>query len=200
VSGDVVRLSKRLSWLLRHGAGEVGLAMDDAGWAEIGDVLDVLSITRASLDEAVAKNDKGRLVVDGARIRACQGHSMIGMPVTLQGLESSWVAVSPAGPLWHGTHVAAIAGIAAHGIVPGGRSHVHLAPERDSRVGRRSAVDVLLEVSPASLSGAGLVIHQSPNGVLLVRRVPLDAITGLASASAAGRQAEEKARRTLRLD
>jgi putative RNA 2'-phosphotransferase len=112
VSGDVIRLSKRLSWLLRHGAGEAGLVMDEAGWAAIDDVLDVLSISRAALEEAVARNDKARLVFEGARMRACQGHSLSGMPVTVEGLESSWEAASPAGHLWHGTHVAAIAGSA----------------------------------------------------------------------------------------
>lgn len=199
MSDDVVRLSKRLSWLLRHGAGEVGLLMDKAGWSAIDDVLEVLSIPRASLDDAVARNDKGRLFVDGARIRACQGHSLAGMPVTVEGLESSWEVVSPAGPLWHGTHVAAIAGIAAHGIVPGGRSHVHLAPRRDSRVGKRYAVDLLLEVSPVGLADENLAVFRSPNGVLLARRVPRSAIIGLESASAAGRRAEVEARCILRL-
>lgn len=199
MSGDIVRVSKQLSWLLRHGAREVGLAMDEAGWAAIDDVLDVLSIPRGSLEEAVARNDKGRLVVDGARIRACQGHSIGAMPVTVDGLESSWEMVAPSDDLWHGTRVAAIAGIAEHGIVPGGRSHVHLAAQRESRIGKRSAVDLLLEVSPARLADENIAIFQSPNGVLLARHVPLRAIVGLESVSAAGRRDEEGARRTLRL-
>jgi putative RNA 2'-phosphotransferase len=199
VSGDVVRLSKRLSWLLRHGAGGAGLVMDEAGWAAIDDVLHLLSISLPALEEAVARNDKGRLVVEGARIRACQGHSLSGMPVTVEALESSWEVASPAGHLWHGTHVAAVAGIAAHGIVPGGRSHVHLAPQRESRIGKRSAVDLLLEVSPARLGEQNITVFQSPNGVLLVRRVPLSAIVGLEAASLAGRQSEVEARRRLQI-
>jgi RNA:NAD 2'-phosphotransferase (TPT1/KptA family) len=60
-------------------------------------------------------------------------------------------------------------------------------------------VDFLLEVSPARLASQSMAIFQSPNGVLLVRRVPLSAIIGLEAASPAGRHAEAQARRTLRI-
>lgn len=179
MSEATVHLSKRLSWLLRHGAGESSLAMDEAGWAEITDVIELLAITRSQLDEAVRTNDKGRLVVAGSRVRACQGHSLIGMPVTLEGLEASWEPVVPSDSLWHGTRTDAMDGIAEHGILPGGRSHVHLAPHQDSTVGKRSSVDFLIEVSPPRLATLGILIYHAPNGVLLVRSVPVSAIVSL---------------------
>lgn len=70
--------SRRLSWLLRHGALEAGLPMDAAGWADIADVCAVLGVTREVLDEAVRDNDKQRLEVARQRIRASQGHTMSG--------------------------------------------------------------------------------------------------------------------------
>ncbi len=103
MSSELVALSKRLSWLLRHGANESGLAMDEAGWSEVDDVLQVLGVTRAELDLAVSQNDKGRLAVSGSRIHACQGHSLEAMPVTREALEASWEVFYPQGPLWHGT-------------------------------------------------------------------------------------------------
>jgi len=187
MSGELVATSKRLSWLLRHGADEAGLAMDEAGWSEIHDVLRVLSITREELDLAVSQNDKVRLVVAGDLIRAGQGHSLAGMPVTREALEASWDRFQPEGPLWHGTRVAAMTGIADQGIVPGQRSHVHLAVAADSQVGKRSSVDLLLEVSPPRLEEAGIGIFLAPNGVVLVRWVPAAAITGLRTESKAGR-------------
>ncbi len=190
MSSELVALSKRLSWLLRHGANESGLAMDQAGWSEIDDVLAVLAITRSELDLAVSQNDKGRLVVAGSRIRACQGHSLEGTPVTREALETSWGVFYPDRPLWHGTPVAAIEGIASRGIMPGQRSHVHLAAGPDSHVGKRSSVDFLVEVSPARLNDAGIGIFLAPNGVVLARRVPAEAITGLRPTSRAGRQDE----------
>jgi putative RNA 2'-phosphotransferase len=171
--------SKKLSWLLRHGAGEAGLEMDAAGWAEVEDVRRILHMGRDALTAAVEDNTKARLELRGSRIRACQGHSLQGMPVTCEALEATWEEVVEDASVFHGTRVAALQGIAREGILPGERTHVHLAEAIDSTVGKRSAVDVMIEVSPSRLRAGGLRLHRSPNGVLLVRHVPVSAITGL---------------------
>jgi putative RNA 2'-phosphotransferase len=171
--------SKQLSFLLRHGAGEAGLSMDAAGWAEVEDVRRVLHMGRAALEAAVVDNTKARLEIKGTRIRACQGHSLRGMPVTPEALEASWEAWTDAGSVFHGTRVAALQGIAREGILPGERTHVHLAESIESTVGKRAAVDVMLEVSPARLREHGIGLHRSPNGVLLARHVPPACIVGL---------------------
>ena len=165
------RTSRRISRLLRHTAGEHGLTMSADGWALIEDVLEILKLDRAALDAAVKHNDKQRLQVDGDRIRACQGHSLEGMPVTCEALENSWERVHPDHLLWHGTNRQVLPAIQVDGLLPGRRTHVHLAPAKDSHVGRRSAVDVLLAVDPANLA-----VYRAPNGVLLTRFVPPDAI------------------------
>jgi putative RNA 2'-phosphotransferase len=126
---------------------------------------------RRALEAAVEQNDKRRLQVDGPRIRACQGHSLAGMPVTREALENSWERVYPDHLLWHGTTYEALDAIKQHGLVPGRRTHVHLAPSKDSQVGRRSAVEVLLGVDSGDLA-----VYRAPNGVLLTRFVPADAI------------------------
>ena len=171
--------SRRLSWLLRHGAGGAGLAMDAAGWAAVDDVLRVTGLTRPELVDAVSHNDKGRLQLDGGRIRACQGHSAHGMPVTRDALEATWERIDPEGDLWHGTSLAALPGIGRSGIRPGARTHVHLADSTASRVGKRANVDVLLRVSAARLRAAGVPVYRAPNGVVLVEHVPVDAVTGV---------------------
>lgn len=165
------RDSRAVSELLRHTAGERHLTMSTDGWAGISDVLRILGLTRDRLDIAVADNDKQRLQVDGGRIRACQGHSLQNMPVTREALENSWVRVHPSELLWHGTNRVALAAIRREGLHPGRRTHVHLAPTKDSRVGRRTAVEVLLGVDCRDLE-----VYQAPNGVLLTREVPPDAI------------------------
>lgn len=199
MSRDVKSLSKQLSWLLRHGAGEVNLAMDEAGWSAIGEVLEVLSMTRDDLNRAVEYNDKARLEVKGDRIRACQGHSLEGMPVTMEGLEASWDIVAPTRTLWHGTKVTTIDGIAESGISPVHRTHVHLAAAVDSRVGKRAAVDLLLEVDPVILRSVGIKVFRSPNGVLLVRRVSRNALIGVRAVSKLGELSLPAARTRLNL-
>ena len=145
--------------------------MSADGWAPIAQVLSLLHLNRAALDTAVRDNDKRRLQVDGDRIRACQGHSLEGMPVTREALENSWERVHPDHLLWHGTNRAVLPAIQRDGLLPGRRTHVHLAPAKDSHVGRRSAVEVLLGVDPGNLE-----VYLAPNGVLLTREVPADAI------------------------
>jgi putative RNA 2'-phosphotransferase len=162
--------------------------MDEAGWASIADVLGELAITRADLDRAVVHNDKARLQVRGDQIRACQGHSLTGMPVTLEGLEESWEPVVPRQHLWHGTRAEAIEGIAVSGIVPVRRTHVHLAEDVESKVGKRSSIDFLLEVDPGILGVQSITVFRSPNGVLLVRAVPCQALVGARAVSKRGRR------------
>jgi putative RNA 2'-phosphotransferase len=186
--------SKKLSWLLRHGANEAGLEMDAAGWAEIDDVRRILHMGRQALEAAVEHNNKNRLEVRGTRIRACQGHSLRGMPVTCEALEATWDEVLEDAPVFHGTRVAALEGIAREGILPGERTHVHLAEAVDSTVGKRSAVDVMIEVSPPRLRAQGIGLHRSPNGVLLARRVPVSAIVGLLPMIDRARRREQELR------
>jgi putative RNA 2'-phosphotransferase len=187
-----VKRSKQLSWLLRHGAIETGLAMDKAGWVDVADVLATLEMSYDELLSAVATNDKGRLQLTDARVRACQGHSLAGVPVTCEALERSWQTIAPTESLWHGTNAGAIAGIAEHGITAGQRTHVHLARQPDSHVGKRARVDLLLEVSPSLLDGASLPVFEAPNGVILVRHVPVSCIVGVRAGNAtATKQADE---------
>jgi len=68
---------------------------------------------------------------------------------------------------------ASTAAIRREGLEPGRRTHVHLAPSKDSQVGRRTSVEVLLGVDPGNLA-----VYRAPNGVLLTREVPPDAIVG----------------------
>lgn len=189
---EVTRLSHTLSWLLRHGADEAGLAMDEAGWARVDDVVAKARTTRAALDVVVRENNKSRLEVRGELIRACQGHSRAGMPVTLEALEASWALDPRDEPIWHGTNLAAVEPIAREGILPGERTHVHLAAETDSKVGKRAGVDVLLRIDPVRLRAAGVGLYRSANGVLLARRVPPGCITGLRAETRRARDEEAR--------
>ncbi|MDG1478973.1 MAG: RNA 2'-phosphotransferase [Myxococcota bacterium] len=191
------RTSKYLSWLLRHGANEAGLSMDKAGWAKTADVRRLARLSPQALDEIIATNNKTRLQVDGDRIRANQGHSMDGTPVTLNALENSWVVWDGSTSIWHGTQPALVLSIARAGLLAQSRSHVHLAASVDSRVGKRAGVGVLLEIDPARVRAAGLPIFISDNGVILTRRVPPDAIIALHPLSRRARSAAPTLREAL---
>jgi putative RNA 2'-phosphotransferase len=193
---NIVEKSKTLSWLLRHGAQEAGVTMDAAGWVPVDQVLRYLRLRREELDEVVLTNNKNRLEIKNDRVRACQGHSTDNMPVTLEALEASWHLYEAGGSLFHGTTVEATEPISRDGLVPQKRTHVHLAPSLDSKVGKRSATPVVLEISAERLRNAGEKIYEAQNGVVLVRRVPVSCFVGLVCTTKAAekREREVKAR------
>lgn len=184
------RQSRKLSYLLRHGANAEHLSMDAAGWAVVGDVLDKTGLSREELELVVAGNDKSRLELDGERVRCCQGHSLDGTPVTLEALEASWQRWPGSTSLWHGTFRGALEGIRRDGLRARGRTHVHLTLSLESHVGKRSNVDVALEIDPSRLRADGVGIFRSPNGVILCRRVPHAAFVGLRAMTRRARRFE----------
>lgn len=190
---DLRATSKRLSWLLRHGAASEGLAVDAAGWVAVSDVCRHLEITESELDAVVEQNDKRRLQRQGDRIRCSQGHSAH-LPVTLDALEASWQPYRGEAPVVHGTTVEAAREIfATGGIRPMGRTHVHLAADADAKVGKRASVAVVLDIDP---SRAG-PLWMSPNGVILARMIPISSIVGVRGMTRRGRKAEEALRTCL---
>lgn len=189
----LVKKSKRLSWLLRHGAVEAGLAMDPAGWAAVADVCRLARMSERELDRVIAENNKGRLRRERDRVRCCQGHSVGGVPVTLEALEASWDVFEGEGPIVHGTSVAAAEAILETGIEARGRTHVHLAESSGSRVGKRANVAVVLEIDPRRLDRVWI----SQNGVLLTRFVPPRSIVGVRGLTRKGAAAQQQLRARL---
>jgi putative RNA 2'-phosphotransferase len=177
---DVVRASKRLSYVLRHRPDSVGLTLDGAGWVDVDALLDALAthglrLTRAELDHVVAANDKRRFALDdtGTRIRASQGHSVA--------VELGYEPAAPPAELFHGTVERFLAAILTEGLRPGNRHAVHLSPDVDTArtVGARRGRPVVLRVDAAAMAVDGFAFARSANGVWLVAAVPPGYLTRL---------------------
>lgn len=167
------RLSKFLSLVLRHAPGDIGLSLDQHGWAEVSELLSCAvahgtSLTRPDLDEIVATSDKRRFAFDeaGTRIRASQGHSV---QVDLK-LEPR----TPPDILYHGTGEQSVGSILATGLHKGERHHVHLSPsvEQAIAVGRRHGKPTVLAVDARKMHDAGIPLFMADNGVWLAEDVP----------------------------
>jgi putative RNA 2'-phosphotransferase len=169
-----VRVSRLLSFALRHDPAALGLTLDAAGWTAVDDLLSALArrgepATREEFEAIVRTNDKQRfaLSADGARIRANQGHSVavdLGLP-----------PCAPPPRLYHGTVARFLEGIRASGLLPGERRHVHLSvDERTAHVvaARRRGTPLILIVRADEMHGDGHVFHVSANGVWLTAHVP----------------------------
>lgn len=172
--------SKFLSLILRHKPTEFGVVLDEAGWTDVGPLLEAMAkggtpTTREELDELVATSDKKRFALseDGLRIRANQGHSVE--------VELGLVALAPPEVLYHGTIADFLDGIRAQGLIKGSRHHVHLSADLDTakKVGGRRGKPVILTVQSAKMAAAGHSFWRSENGVWLAEHVPAEFIDGL---------------------
>ncbi|MFE3329567.1 RNA 2'-phosphotransferase [Streptomyces sp. NPDC059176] len=166
-----IRVSKYLSKHLRHQPDRIGITLDPNGWVAIDELIHAaathgFSFTRAELDHVVAVNDKRRFTIDGALIRANQGHTVdvdLGLPVA-----------EPPAYLYHGTVAASLGAIRTQGLHPMARHHVHLSPDRETatRVGARRGRPIVLAVDAGAMHRAGHVFHVSANEVWLTDTVP----------------------------
>ena len=174
LSRDQVRLSRRISMVLRHRPESAGLTLDANGWVPVADLLTALHLSRADLDLIVENNDKSRFAIarraDGADwIRASQGHSRrVAVDLDLP-------PADPPAVLFHGTPNGNLGAILREGLRPRSRHHVHLSTDVPTAVavGRRRSADVaVLRVAAAEMTAAGHVFHRSANGVWLTSVVP----------------------------
>jgi putative RNA 2'-phosphotransferase len=169
----LVKVSKYLSKHLRHQPLRLDLKLAPGGWVRVEDLLAACAahnfhLTRAELEEVVARNDKRRFSFDdtGERIRANQGHSI---EVDLQ-LEPA----SPPSLLYHGTAAQSVESIMANGLRKMARHHVHLSSDvaTATKVGARRGKPVILVVDARAMHLAGYEFYLSANGVWLVESVP----------------------------
>jgi putative RNA 2'-phosphotransferase len=178
MTDELVRISKFLSLVLRHKPEEIGLTLDENGWAEVEELLRLANergrtITRPLLDRVVAENDKKRFAFsdDGTRIRASQGHSVE--------VDLNLPPVEPPELLYHGTATRFLDSIRSQGLHSASRKHVHLSADAATavKVGQRHGRPVVLVVRARDMHAAGHRFFRSANGVWLTDNVPVEFLT-----------------------
>jgi putative RNA 2'-phosphotransferase len=172
-SALTTKISKYLSYHLRHAPEKLGLKMEVGGWVKIDELLqashkDQFPLTLAQLKEVVATNEKQRFSLDetGTKIRANQGHSI---KVDLQ-----LNPVIPPDLLYHGTYAQVIPSILEKGLQKMSRHHVHLSCDvvTAQKVGQRRGKPVIFEINAQKMSEDGFIFYCSDNQVWLVDHVP----------------------------
>jgi putative RNA 2'-phosphotransferase len=173
MSDNTKHISKFLSLVLRHKPQEIGLTLDQNGWASVSELLTRLNangspVTMDLLEEIVDTNNKKRFAFneDRTQIRASQGHS-IEVDLDLQACE-------PPALLFHGTAEKNLASILATGLKKQNRQHVHLSDNTDTakNVGGRHGKPVVLHVNAAQMQKDGFIFFLSANQVWLTDEVP----------------------------
>ena len=166
-------ISKFISLILRHKPEEIGITLDEHGWANVSELIEGLARTHPftiqDLERIVAEDEKQRYSFneDKTLIRANQGHSI---PVDVE-LER----VDPPEILYHGTGVKYAAAIDQQGLLPKSRLYVHLSadPEMAYKVGQRHGKPVIYIVKSGGMHCDGIAFYKSVNGVWLTKAVPV---------------------------
>jgi RNA:NAD 2'-phosphotransferase (TPT1/KptA family) len=140
------RISKSMSKVLRHSAVDAGLQPDDGGFVSLVDVAREIRQSVDVLLEVATHPAEPRFQVVDDRIRALYGHSF---PV----VDLYEVNVEMPETLFHGSSWDHLSQIAAAGLLPRARQHVHLTnnPAEAIEVARRHGHAVLLAVATSSI-------------------------------------------------
>lgn len=171
------KISKFLSFVLRHKPEAIDLTLDSQGWASVAELIEKgsskITLTNNLIKQIVVTNDKQRFLLseDGQRIRANQGHS-IKVDLNLQPQE-------PPPLLYHGTATRFLNSIKQEGLKLGQRHHVHLSTDVTAAmaVGQRYGKPVILQVASGEMFQAEHEFFLSENGVWLTEHVPPRFIT-----------------------
>ena len=169
---NIEKLSKFISLILRHKPEEIGISIDESGWAKVEDLINGINKSGRNIDmnileEIVRTDNKQRYSFseDKTKIRANQGHS-IPVKVELKELE-------PPNTLYHGTATKSLEGIKQLGIKSMSRLYVHLSKDFETakQVGSRHGECVILAINAKRMYEDGIKFYLSENGVWLTEYV-----------------------------
>lgn len=171
---DYTKLSKEVSYALRHAPWEYELELDSDGWVEIVQLLAALQespqwrdVRARDLAAMIEGSDKKRHEISGESIRALYGHSI-----------PQKITKSPAAPpelLYHGTARRFIPSIKEAGLLPRSRQYVHLSADTQTAlmVGkRRDNAPVLLRINALEAWKNGVAFYIGHEKVWLADAVP----------------------------
>ncbi|MBW5446041.1 RNA 2'-phosphotransferase [Cohnella sp. CFH 77786] len=171
---DYLKLSKEVSYALRHAPWEYELELDPEGWVGVEQLIEALrsdkqweSLDHSHLVTMIQLSDKTRHEIDGQKIRALYGHS------TAQKIMKT--PASPPPQLYHGTSRNLEKIIMSEGLFPMSRQYVHLSTEIEiaQAVGKRKDTNpVILKINAAEANRAGIHFYEGNHRILLADHVP----------------------------
>lgn len=165
------RISRFLTYLLRHQPKEYPLVFDKQGFVDWRDVVELVQerfydVTEEQIEAVVSGSEKQRFQLINGKVRATYGHSF---PVDLGG-----EAAEPPEKLFYGSARDLARSILRSGLKPRDRQYVHLsltAEEAESVARRHDPAPAIIIVDAHAAHGEGVVFYKS-GPLFLVENVP----------------------------
>jgi putative RNA 2'-phosphotransferase len=171
---ETVKISKFLSFVLRHQPDAIGITLDEQGWTDVKLLIEKINESGLTFDLETLKfvvetNSKKRFAFNDSfeKIRASQGHSV--------DVELGYLPQQPPPILFHGTTEKYVDDILKTGLEKRERQHVHLSTDlvTANNVGLRHGKPYIFEVLAEEMYQNNYIFYQSENGVWLTDHVPL---------------------------
>ena len=155
------RISRFLTYLLRHQPKEYPLVFDRRGFVDWGDIVELVQdrfydATEEQIEAVVSGAEKKRFELEDGKVRATYGHSF---PVDL-GRE----AAQPPERLYYGAARDLAQSTLKNGLMPRDRQYVHLsvtAAEAESVARRYDPTPAIIVVDVRSAQGEGIRFYES---------------------------------------
>ncbi|CAG8511919.1 2193_t:CDS:2 [Funneliformis caledonium] len=177
----LVKLSKSLSYVLRHGAQKEGLNIRADGYVNLHELMRLPRFKGRTLDEiqqVVKENDKQRFALIQQTtengdivwwIRANQGHSLEVEELELEKITNP----SQIPQVIHGTYSSKWKIIETQGLSKMNRTHIHFATgkwgDQNVKSGMRANCDVYIYINVYEAMKDGIEFYRSSNGVILTK-------------------------------
>lgn len=160
---DYFKLSKVISYALRHKPEQYGLLLDENGWGDINILAynieeqhsEFKSLTYLDLAKATSVSDKRRHEISGNKIRALYGHSIRNIIKKIE-------AVPPV-YLYHATSRKNLKKIKEKGIQKMGRQYVHLSQRKNQAKQvalRKTENPIIIKVKAVEATGIGVIFYR----------------------------------------
>ncbi|EBB5847934.1 RNA 2'-phosphotransferase [Listeria monocytogenes] len=171
---NYTKLSKEVSYALRHAPWEYELELDKNGWVQIDQLLQAFqqfnewqNVELDDLKVMIEKSEKKRHEIQGNSIRAFYGHSI---PMKIVKEEAI-----PPEFLYHGTAHNFLSEVEKKGLVPMSRQYVHLSEDIETAnlVGKRKDKNpIILEISALEAWNEGVNFYYGNEKVWLADVIP----------------------------
>lgn len=174
----LVKISKKLSWALRHGIGQLGLSVSPSGYVVLDELLrcpEFKSVNVNQVQNVVSTNDKQRFDLQEINgilmIRANQGHTI--KEVNDEELLTPILSEYDFPIVIHGTNKSAWKKIQYRGLYKMNRNHIHFAIQlpghKEVISGARVSCNVFIYINLGKCLAAGMKFYVSQNRVVLSR-------------------------------
>ena len=169
------RLSRLLSFVLRHKPHEFDIELDEHGFVGLEEFVKAVSSKQSSwrdltvedVLDAVESSDRPRFEISEGNVRARYGHSM--------DIDLGYEAAEPPESLYHGGRHDRAEDILSGGLKPVSRRYVHLSTDlaTANEVGRRrDSSPAVFRIKAAEAAAAGVSFYRATDEVWLTEEVP----------------------------